>query len=158
MNRKELIAFKIRLPRYLSELSSLFGRTVTHDELLSLPETTALQEQSRLSKREPEWSVEVPFSERLGGRFVALLRALSDLNPSPVYVWIEGVQVCGVPRPVPLADLHFDFGFSDVSGEIVSISTSDLADRMVLDLSKDEIGREMLQIEVSGPRWSAVKY
>lgn len=156
--RKELIALKVNLPTYLRELSMLFGRPVVEDDLLSLDETRALQERSRQQKREPVWRVEVPFTERRSKRFNALVSSLRDLNPSPVHVWIDRVDVCGVPRAVRLKDLRFDFEFSALSSGIVTVSTADLADDMVLDFSRDEQGSEVLQIEVSGPRWTSASY
>jgi len=158
MNRQEVIALKVNLPRYLSELSNLFGRPVSKEELLSPDETAVLQQQSRVHKRELPWRVQIPFSERLGRPFKALLSALEELNPSPVYVWIKHARECGVPRPTQLRDVHFDFDFAALPSGIVSISTSDLADDMVLEFSKDENHQEILLVEVSGPRWRTASY
>lgn len=158
MNRRELIARKVNLPIYLSQLSELFGGPVTQEQLLSVEETSALQEQSRKHKREPMWRVEVPFSERLGPRFKSLLSELRDRNPRPVHVWIERAHTCGVPRAVPLADLNFGFEFHRLPSGIVTIATADLEDDMILDFSRDEQDKETLEIEVSGPRWGNARY
>lgn len=158
MDLRKRLAYRAHLARHLSELTVLLNYDVTAEVLLSLEETEDVRARSRLLAREPSWRCEIPFSEKTGARFVTLLHALHDFNSSPVYVWTPLANPCGLPRPLPLIEVNFAFRFDLNREGIFSILTSDLADEMLLDFSKDERDEEVLEIEVSGPHWGRARY
>lgn len=137
------------LARHLTELGRLLRRDVRPDDLLSLPETEALR--VRMAKRTPDRKESFPFAEKNGRRLSPLVHAFQE---DLVYVWTALSNDCGVHRAVPLSEVDFSFPFAFSPEGILSIVSQDLGDHILLDWY-EEGGAELLDLEVTGPRWSA---
>jgi hypothetical protein len=142
---------------YLLQLARLVRRSVRPEDLLSLEETEAVRTRANTVRRRHLWRVELPFSEKSTPRFRGFVHDLMQLNPSPVYVWTELSNACGVLPPVPLDMVNFDFDFdTDPTGVLVLLS-ADLQDKMLLDYSESESGRRTVEVEVSGDHWGIAR-
>jgi hypothetical protein len=137
------------LARHLTELGCLLRREVRPEDLLSLYETEVLL--GRAAKRTPGRKETFPFADKARGRLSLLVHAFQD---DLVYLWTALTNDCGVYRAVPLAEIDFSFPFEFSPEGILSVVSQDLGDRILLDWY-EEGGVELLDLEVTGPRWSA---
>src|SRR5262249_3594428 len=127
-------------------------------DLLSLDETEAIRQKAKSRSERPSGRTEIPFSEKGGARFQAVVGRLHDANNSSVYVWQPLANVCGLLRPVSLDEVEFAFEYDLNPEGIVVVLTTDLVDKLLLDYSVDASNRQMLEIELSGRNWGAVRY
>lgn len=153
-DRAARFAYLRGLPRYLSELGELLGRTVTAADLVPLDESRSIRSQLECISREPMSRLRSSFQELRSARFRHLIDRLTALNPSDICVWTPASDACGLLRARPLQSLRWDFPF-DINPEgILTFFTSDYADGMVLDFSREDDGSESLEIDLRGEHWA----
>ncbi|MFT3912597.1 MAG: hypothetical protein QM704_00510 [Anaeromyxobacteraceae bacterium] len=139
------------LARHLTELGRLLHKEVRTEDLLSLDETEALLARSKaVTRRAPDWKSSFPFAEKEQ----RLSRPIRPIHAEMVYVWTALANDCGVHRLVRLSELDFRFSFDFSPEGILTVISEDLENQMLLDWHKDN-GVELLDLEVTGPRWSA---
>lgn len=152
------IAFNRHIGRHLAEAGRLLRRELHRDDLLTVSETEALLTRAKGVKRAPAWKRELEFAEKSRPRFASFVKALEARSEGGVYLWTPLAASCGVPRPVRLSEIDFAFPF-DVNPEgILEVLSVDLANRLLLDYSRDDNNREVLELEVEGASWGAVIY
>lgn len=151
-SNKAALEFKRNIARYLDELSKIAGRSVLETELTPLDQTGAMRDADidRRSKR----IVEIPFELKSSPQFGVFVDDLCRLNPSPVFVWTPRTRYCGAFRVDSVKHINFGFPFSLNPEGIISLSTSDLCDEMVLDFSETNAGMRVLEVELVGVNWS----
>lgn len=54
---------------------------------------------------------------------------------------------------VSLAEIKFDFDFAINDEGILSFTTSDLTDKLLLDFSSTPEGEQVMTVETQGPNW-----
>lgn len=156
-NTSAILGRKAHLPHHLAELRNLVRREVSEADLLSLEDTNALREKAKANRPSPLSRVEVPFSDKNGARFAALVDQMR-CDERSVYIWTPLSNVCGLLRPVHLSEVNFGFEF-DINPEgILVILTSDLVDKLLLDFSDNDAAERVIEIETSGPRWGTMRY
>lgn len=148
----------LHLKRYLEELRALTGRSVQADELGSLEQVATIRMAAQQLNSQPSVSCEVRFSDRSSERFKSFLQRLMDANPSSVYVWTPDTIDCGALMAPSLDAIRFDFDFTINDDGILSFTTSDLGDRLLLDFSIISTGEQVMKIETQGPNWARVIY
>jgi hypothetical protein len=84
--------------------------------------------------------------------------AFEQSNVSPVYVWTPLSNLCGVLRPIRLRDIDWEFPFVVEAEGIIVILTSDLTDKLLMDYSQTDEGREILEVEASGEHWGRARF
>ena len=153
-----VVEFKKNLPRHLFELEQLVGRRVQPEDLLSLEVTELIRARAKKIERAPSWKCEIQFADKLNSRFQVLVRTLEDMHSVPVYAWTPLSNICGLLRPVRLAEVNFGFDFSLNTNGIFVLLGEDLLDQMVLDYSENGLNQQILEIEVSGEHWGHAQY
>lgn len=146
------------MKRYLEELGVLTGRSVQADELGSLAEAAAMRMAAQRAAAQSPTPCEIKFSERRSERFRKFLRSLTDANPSSVHVWTPRTIDCGALLVPSLGAIKFDFEFGINDEGILVFTTSDLADKLLLDFSSTPAGEQVLTVETEGPNWARVVY
>lgn len=149
---------KLHMKRYLEELSALTGRAVLADELGSLEQAAAMRLTAQKFVAQPFARYEIKFSDRSSERFRKFLQRLTDANPSSVYVWTEHTIDCGALLVASLAAIKFDFDFAINDEGILAFTTSNLADKLLLDFSSTPAGEQVMTVETQGPNWTRVAY
>lgn len=149
---------KLHLKRYLEELSALTGRSVQADELGSLEQAAAMRMAAHKFVAQPFARHEIKFSDTRSERFRKFLQRLTDANPSSVYVWTEHTIDCGALLVGSLAAIKFDFDFAINDEGILAFTTSDLADKLLLDFSSTPAGEQVMTVETQGPNWASAVY
>jgi hypothetical protein len=145
------------LPAYLRELSVLAGRSVTEEEVSSLEEVENLRAPpDSVSARTNERKFTMLFRHKTGVAFENYIESLFAANPSPVYIWTHRTRICGAFVLGSIRELNRSFGFRLNEDGIVSVTTTDFRDELVLDWF-EEHGRELLEVNARGERWSAVE-
>lgn len=153
------LAYNRDIKTYLTQLKHLAGRDVDVHDLLSLDETKVIRDNSKLAfKSLPAHKFKIKFSERLSARFEMFTRKLHALNSSSVYIWLERSNTCGVLAVSSILSFNFKFEFSAISEGIISLSTSDMGDNLLLDFSKAPSGDTFLEIELKGNTWGSCTY
>lgn len=155
-SRAERFKYLRERSRYLGQLTQLVGREVTEAELISLEESRAILAACKSVVREPTSRSHLSFEEKNSERFRALVERLCALNPSDVYVWMLASNACGLLRAGPLPSLNWSFRFDINPDGIIMLFTTDCADEMMLDFSREEDGREELELHLSGTHWGRV--
>ncbi|WP_143684731.1 hypothetical protein [Variovorax sp. KK3] len=143
---------------HLEELQVLLGRRVAAEELLSLEQTEQLRQASQHFRAAPITAYEIDFCEKMTGRFHALIDRLAISNPSPVYLWATYSVECGTLAVPSLHDIHFDFDFAVGDMELLSMTTSDFQDRLLLNWFESDDGARRLSVQTQGKHWAAIKY
>jgi len=143
---------------YLLRLNHLIVGGVEEADLLSQEETEEVRRRSKDIQRIPSWRRDMSFSEKVEPRFQMFVRSLMVAQPSPVYVWTDGSDLCGVPRPIPLARINFGFDFNIDPNGVLALVTRDLVDKLLLDYSEDSNRNQTIVLEVSGSNWGRLNY
>jgi hypothetical protein len=153
------LACKRNLQCYLSQLCHLANRNVTADDLLPLEVTHAIREQStRLLDKTSFRKFKIKFSEKLDTRFAMFVKNLYALNPSPVYIWVEHTNTCGLFEISSIMEFNAKFEYSVITEGIISLLTKDMIDNMVLDFYEDSSGEKFIEIELYGSSWVTCVY
>lgn len=154
-DRHERFTYLRELPRYLTELSVLLGRPVSASDLVPLHESEAIRAAHRAVSRMPLSRAEFSFGVLRSERFREFIARLRRTNPSDVYVWTPASDACGLFRAESLDTLNWSFPFEINREGILVFFPSDHADEMVLDFSRGDDGREVVEIDLLGPHWGA---
>lgn len=149
---------KVSLGLYLTELSQLLGRSVKHEELESLDHTKSMRMAAQRMDSKNCQPYKIKFSERNSPRFMSFLRGLKDANSSPIYLWTPRTIDCGSLLVPALEAIDFGFSFNINHEGILTFSTSDLVDTLLLDFSIDAMGEQVMLVETSGSNWTKVIY
>lgn len=146
------------LKAYLEELGELLGRKVNSEELGDLEEVEKLAMASQHLQLAPMNSFECVFSSKGSESFQEYLIELEERNSSPIYVWTPKSKFCGVLRVGGLSRINFDFEYSRFEEGIISFLTCDLRNQLLLDFFETESAQRMIEIEVQGAEWAAVRW
>jgi hypothetical protein len=149
---------RLHLKKYLEELSALTGRSVQADELGNLEQAAAMRVAAQKFITQPFARYEIKFSDKSSERFRKFLQRLTEANPSSVYVWTEHTIDCGALLVASLAAIRFDFDFAINDEGILVFTTSDLADKLLLDFSSTPAGEQVMTVETQGPNWASAIY
>lgn len=144
------------MKQHLQELSSLVRSEVARERLLSLEETRSLLENLDSRVYAPKTAFIVSYGTRLSAAWSAMVRRLEERNPSNVYVQTSLSRDCGLLRPVPLLDVRWDADLFAIEGEILDVGTCDSRDSLLVDMTIDERGMAVLEVELRGPNWGTV--
>lgn len=147
---------RLKLRGYLSVLSTLSGRFVVEEELMSLSSTQSLSEKLRIQPPDGCVKATVPFSALRLASFREFLAQLSALSRTPVVIWVDGALACGALAVGSFCQISFDFVFGAIPGGVLVISSSDGTDSMLLDFECTAQGDRIVQIELRGATWSNV--
>ena len=144
---------------HLAELTVLLGRPIAEIELESLEKTASLVDEVKKRFQTPNaLTFEIPFGDRLLDLFKHFVMKLHASNPSPIYIWVERTNYCGVLRVPSVCSIKYDFDFWIERNGVISLVTEDLKDKFVLDLLLSDDGEERLELRVQGENWGGIKY
>jgi len=146
------------LPTHLAQLAELLGRTVVASELMTLELTEEVRAQSKLVAPQPTWQQEIAFADRVGARFINLIKRLGEAHSVQVLIWTPLSNKCGLLHAVDLEAIKFGFQFDTIAEGIIVILTVDFMNKMVLDYSDDDLGNQRICVEVCGASWGRIAY
>jgi len=144
------------MKQYLNELKVLVGRDVERSELMPPDVTQAIVEKARTKPRRPARTQNIPFTEKSSAQFRRFIDALNSVSRDGVYIWTPRAVTCGLLPPVPLVNIRFDFDFALIPEEILTFTSVDLEDSLILDLENN--GEPRIELEVTGPKWAEIVY
>ena len=156
--RQKLIAKKIHMRSHLDELRVLLGRAVAAEELCSLEQTESIRQASRKFRDQPVTACEIDFAAKQSDRFRSFVDRLAVANASPIYLWATYSVECGTLMVRSLRDVKFDFDFAVGEMDLLSVTTSDLQDRLLLDWFESDAGARRLKIETQGKHWAGMSF
>jgi hypothetical protein len=143
---------------YLLELKEFTGVDVKREFLSSVEDVKKIIKKTLLLKDTNKNKFAIDFSEKTSERFKTFIANLKKANNSPVYIWTEKSNVCGLYKVASIDAVNFAFRF-DLSPEgIVEFVTEDLSDRLLLDYYYDSDDREMLEFEWQGKHWHSISF
>lgn len=158
MNNK--LMYKKNLRSYLNELGHLTKRTPGESELLSLEFTE--EERARACKVKAKASLrfEINFKDKNTPKFEMYINSLYVKNPSPIYIWTERSNYCGIFEIPSILEFNFNFNFDVNSEGIIVLLSKNMADKMILDFSPSvsDLSQNQLEIELLGDNWPLVTY
>lgn len=146
------------IAEYLAELSKLCGESVSRENLLSPDETAEIRKQALKVNKKPILRFDLPFFEIKTEKFANYIRKLYETNSDHVYIWTPRTAICGTYEIDSISKFNFHFPFDINEEGLIVILTKNLQDEMTLDFSKNEIGEEVLEIEVRGIHWSGINW
>ena len=156
--RQRKIAFEGAIHGHLRTLSAYAGQPVMREEL-SPPEGPDAAEALLPAALADVRRIHLSFSERTSSRFRAFVEELTTATPQPpLLVRKSTANICGPLKLASLSDFNFGFEFTQDPGGIMSISTYDRMNRILLDYGEGADGAHELEVEWSGPLWSRVEY
>ena len=142
----------------MQELETISGREVSDTEVGELNELSNVVKAHENFDSLPLNSFEIEFGGKDSPQFHEFVVRLKELNNSPVYVWTPRTRICGLFRLPSICSVDFSFPYSLNSEGILSISTVDALDRILLDWSTDNSGDERLIVEQQGPNWTQLSW
>lgn len=159
LTRQDLIWQKSNMKSYLELLSTLTGRSIAEKDLCSLEDVIAMRERSLASLPQPTASFDAAFVDLSSDRFAQFICRLKAANTAPVFVWTVQTIYCGALF-LPSIDAVLELDFEAISqGEgVISFSTDQPKDRLLLDFDEIQSGQKMIAIETQGPNWLNVAY
>jgi hypothetical protein len=153
-DEKRSLPSKQNMTLHLRQLSLLTGGIVAREDLLTVDETEAVRENAKLIQYSSSWRDTIAFSEKSSPKFKTLIAELDELSSEGVYLWTPLSNLCGLLRPIPLDTIRWEFAFDLIPEGIIVFLSADLQDKLLLDYSSSSDGREELEIEVSGEKWT----
>lgn len=151
------IGFRQSLVLYLDEVRKLSSEPASEDALTSLEELTSLREAVKRLASCPRKKFQIPFEEKTGERFRAFAKRLTELNSSPIYIWTDAANRCGLFQVSSLSQLKLDFPYDINPQGIVVLLARDVRDRMIWDFSEDG-ATKVLEVELIGETWPQAQY
>lgn len=149
---------KLNMKRYLEELGSLTGRVVQPDELCSLEQVVVMRQTAKELAAQHAVVFEIPFSDKGSSRFKTFIQKLKDANSSPVYLWTPRTMNCGALLVPSIGEIKFDFDFAINDEGILSFTTNDFRDSLLLDFTNTPMGEHFMKVETQGEHWAKVSY
>ena len=156
--RRKKIQFKLNIKAYLAELKELAGVEITPKSLSSLEEMEEIRKRSLHLKDIDEIEYTANFSVKNSYRFKKFIANLSKANNSPVYIWTERANSCGLYKAASINAIDFTFGFELNTEGIIAFTTEDTNNELLLDFYRDSKERETIEIEVKGKDWHSVSF
>ncbi|HVI91208.1 MAG TPA: hypothetical protein VM659_23125, partial [Dongiaceae bacterium] len=150
---EQRLAFHRHMHKHLQELSLFVLYEAVESDLTDVEWARHLKQQMAEMKDLPRRRIRIPFEQTKTPAFHAFVERLYAANPAPVLIWTEFATTCGPMRIGSITDVNFDFGFDANAAGIVSFTTVDGADRLLLSWEEDDAGQRILEIEVTGKRW-----
>ena len=156
--RQKTIIYRANIREYLQKLNCFLLRSAQEGDLLSHEETLHLRTRAKPQVENEVREFSIPFEEKTSDQFQNYLRKLSKANSSAIYVWIDRTIDCGTIAIPSLTDFNWSFAYDCDPDGTLTLVTTDLEDRMLLDYSEDNQGKRVLEVKVTGNRWSEISY
>ncbi len=148
--------FNQLMPTYLKELSQL-SIDKFDEKYLATPEVTE-KIRKEVKRSELKKKIEIFFEEKEAERFRCFVNNLHEHNKSPIYIWTERSNTCGIYEISSVIRFNFGFPFTVNHEGVIVLMAKNLTDEMILDFYDDFDKKKKLEIELFGPNWSNVNY
>ena len=146
------ICSREQMDAHLRELEILTGRRPESQELLPSEQIERLRQRIVDTTYTPTMTYVLPFG---APELWTLAKQLREADETNVYVWTPSSTMCGLLPPVPLRSVNFGFPFEVNPEGIISLTTANLSDCLILDFSEERSGR-VVEVEAMGPKWGAI--
>lgn len=150
---EQRLAYHRHMHKHLQELSLFVLFEAVESDLMDVDVARHLKQQMAEMTDLPHRHLKIRFEETKSPAFHAFVERLYAANPAPVLIWTEHATICGPMRIGSITDVNFDFGFDANAAGIVTLTTVDGADRLLLSWEEDDTGQRVLEIEITGKLW-----
>jgi hypothetical protein len=151
---EQRLAYHRHMHKHLQELSLFVLYEVFEADLLDVDLARHLKQQMAEMTDLPRRRLRIRFEETKLPGFQTFVDRLYARNMSPVLIWTEFATTCGPLRIGSITDVNFDFGFDANAAGIVTLTTIDGTDRLLLSWEEDDNGRQILDVEITGKQWT----
>ena len=156
--RRKKIQFKLNIKTYLAELKELTGEDISPLFLSSLEEMEEIRRKSLHLKDIDKIKYTANFSMKNSDRFRKFIANLSKANNSPVYIWTKRANSCGLYKAASINAVDFSFEFDLNTEGIVTFTTENANNELLLDFYRNSKEQETIKIEVTGKDWYSVSF
>lgn len=158
-DKRERIAYLTHIEKYLAVLARITGKVINRDDLEALEETDKVRKKAAHYLRHPLNKYEINYDSLSAEKLDNFFDKLYESNDNKVYLWVEGANECGLLKIHSIKSINFSFFFNPDLIQVLSITTEDLEDKLLLDIDLDEDNSpKMLTIEYQGKNWSGVEF
>jgi hypothetical protein len=146
------------LPSYLSELKALTGLDIDSESLSSIEDTEKIRNEASSIENTDINKFAIDFEEKNSERFKKFVASLNEANSSPVYIWTNRSNFCGLHKINSINMIDFSFPFEINQEGIIVFLTEDINDKLLLDFSCNSKDQEVLEVELQGKNWALIHY
>lgn len=151
---EQRLAYHRHMHKHLQELSLFVLFEAFEADLLDVDVARHLKKQMAEITDLPQRRMRIRFEDTTTPAFHALVDRFYHLNMSPVLIWTELAATCGPMRIGSITDVNFDFGFDANAAGIVTLTTIDGSDRLLLSWEEDDDGKRLLDLTITGHQWT----
>lgn len=152
-DNQDKIFYLTNIKQYLTELSSVVGRTVEEKELLDANSTEELA-QNRIEQNFR--SISLPFKDLKSEKFKSFIDNMDRTKQGGVHVWIKNSRELGTFLMPSIKEFNLDIKFDDISGEVIVLTSEKGDNRLLLDFVFNDDMKQFIEIEISGNSWKNV--
>ncbi|TGL73271.1 hypothetical protein EHQ83_05470 [Leptospira yasudae] len=99
----------------------------------------------------------IPFEEKSSERFHIYINNLYSKNQSPIYIWTELGNDCGIYEINSILEFNFNFPFKVNSEGIIVLLAKNFQNKITLDFSEN-YNEQFIEIEILGENWNEIEY
>lgn len=144
--KKRRVAGKVYyLRQYIEDLNKLLFCEVTSDLLISLIETDSFFDKFPISSFELKRKETLNFADK--EKLLSITHKEISSWTSPYYVYLIGVEYCGMIEVPSLNSFNWDFNFEDETHGAVMFVRKDGKEKLVLDFY-EEFSQYFMDIEI----------
>lgn len=150
---EQRLAYHRHMHKHLQELSLFVLYQAFEADLLDVEVARHLKKQMAEMTDLPQRRLRMRFEETTTPGFLAFVDRLYHYNMSPVLIWTEFATICGPMRIGSITDVNFDFGFDANAAGIVTLTTLDGSDRLLLSWEENDNDQRILDLTITGKEW-----
>jgi hypothetical protein len=156
-NLNDEISRRKALRHYLERLSALIGEKIEEDQLMSVTETRRISDQLKLIPRSKASTLTLKFKQLEETWTGSLAKRLSHTKQTSVVLFIPGALLCGGISLNSVSLFKCQIPFKLIPEGVITIATNDGEDCLIFDLSINDSGDEIVEIELRGNTWSKIQ-
>jgi hypothetical protein len=150
---EQRLAYHRHMHKHLQELSLFVLYQAFEADLLDVEVARHLKKQMAEMTDLPQRRLRMRFEETTTPGFLAFVDRLYRYNMAPVLIWTEFATICGPMRIGSITDVNFDFGFDANAAGIVTLTTLDGGDRLLLSWEENDDDQRILELTITGKEW-----
>ncbi len=159
IDRKSRISYLVNIKKFISNLERITGKEVNREDIEAIDVAYTIRQKPAKYFDYPLNKLELSYSLIKLEILSAFFDRLYHSNNTPVYVWIDGVDECGLLKLPSIKSVNVSFFFDPGHIQVLTFTTVDSEDMLLLDIDLDDSNRPtMLTLEYQGKNWSSIEY
>lgn len=150
--------YKRHINNYLQELKTITGHPVLEKQVVDLDKIEVIRSQASRIDKFPVSKITIPFSDKVSKRFSHFVEQMREKNASPIYIWTQNTNSCGLFKIDNISQFDFSFPFEINKEGIIVFLASNFRDKLILDFSLNEKSEQVLEVEAQGENWPSLVY